>query len=985
MANRIKGITVEIGGDTTKLQTALQGVNKEIKNTQAQLKDVEKLLKLDPGNTELLAQKQKLLADAVSETKEKLETLKTAAQQAGEALSRGEISANQYDALQREIIETEQALKRLEEQANQSATAVQKVAAAGEKVKSAGDKMQSAGQALLPVTAAVTAMGTASVATAANFESSMSQVQATMGITKDAMSTLNGQSVNTMDALSDLAKEMGASTAFSATECAEALNYLALAGYDTQQMADTLPIVLNLAAAGGMDLASASDMVTDAMSALGMETSQAGTMVDQMAKTASSTNTSVAQLGEGILTIGATAKSVKGGTAELNTALGILANNGIKGAEGGTHLRNVILSLQNPTDKAAALMDALGVKVFDSSGNMRSMNDILGDLNKSMEGMTAEEKSNIIGKIFNKTDLSSVNALLANTGETWDSLQNSINNSAGAAQQMADTQLDNLQGQLTLLKSALEGLAISIGELIIPYVKEVVAVMQKVVDWLNGLNEGTKKIIITIALLAAALGPILIFVGKVLSAVGTIMTWAPKIMGAINAAKGALAALNAVMMANPIMLVIAAIAALVAAFLFLWNHCEGFRNFWINLWEGIKAVVMGAVDGIRQFLLVAWEGIKSAAEIIWNGIATFFSTIWTTISTVFTTAITAIGLFVTGAFTAIQEFFIGIWTAIYEVIAPLLEAFRYLFETIFQAIQMIVSGVMTAIQTKIQEIWNAIVAFLTPILEGIKNFFYTIWQGIQTVVTTVVDAAKTKITTVWNGIKEFLNTVLNAIKSVFFTTFNGIGSFITTIMNTIKSTVLNIWNSVKNGVTSTVNGIATAIRSGFDSAVNYIKGLIGQAFSWGQDMIMGIVNGIRSAVGAVADAVNGVANIIRSVLHFSVPDEGPLTDYESWMPDFMRGLAKGIEKSRGLITDAMAGVTSDLTLNPQVNSGALAMTAGGMGSNGISGMIQSLTDIVSQLSGQGGDILIPVYIGQDRIDEIVVTANQRANFRSGGR
>lgn len=383
-AGRIKGITVEIGGDTTKLQTALKGVNSEIKNTQAQLKDVEKLLKLDPGNTELLAQKQKLLSDAVSETKDKLTTLKTAAEQANTVLANGDISQEQYDALQREIIETEQDLKKLEEQAKQSDAALQKIAANGEKLKTVGDNISSAGQKMLPVTAAVTGLGTAAVTTAANFESSMSQVQATMGVTKDAMSTVDGQSVNTMDTLSELAKKMGAETAFSAKECADALNYLALAGYDTQQMCDTLPTVLNLAAAGDIDLASASDMVTDAMSALGMGVDESTKMVDQMAKTASSTNTSVAQLGEGILTIGATAKSIKGGTAELNTALGILANNGIKGAEGGTHLRNVILSLQNPTDKAAAQMDALGVSVYDSNGNMRSLNDILGDLNKSI-------------------------------------------------------------------------------------------------------------------------------------------------------------------------------------------------------------------------------------------------------------------------------------------------------------------------------------------------------------------------------------------------------------------------------------------------------------------------------------------------------------------------------------------------------------------------------------------------------------------------
>lgn len=582
-ANRIKGITVEIGGDTTKLQTALQGVNKEIKSTQSQLKDAEKLLKLDPGNTELLAQKEKLLSDAVKETKEKLEALKTAAEQANTALANGDISKEQYDALQREIIETESELKKLETQANQSATAVQKIASAGEKMKTAGDNISSAGQKMLSVTAAVTGLGTAAVTTAANFESSMSQVQATMGITKDAMSTVDGQTVNTMDTLNELAKKMGSETAFSASECAQALNYLALAGYDTQQMCDTLPTVLNLAAAGDIDLASASDMVTDAMSALGMEVSEAGTMVDQMAKTASSTNTSVAQLGEGILTIGATAKSVKGGTAELNTALGILANNGIKGAEGGTHLRNIILSLQNPTDKAADTMDALGFSVYDSEGNMRSMNDILGDLNAAMDGMTDEEKSNIISKIFNKTDLSSVNALLANTGDSWDELQQSITNSGGAAQQMADTQLDNLQGQLTILKSALEGLAISLGELLMPYIKMIVGWIQSFVDWLNSLSEGTQRVIVTIALVAAAVGPILIIVGKVISAVGTIMTIVPKVVSLIKGVQSAFALLNTTMLANPIMLIIAAIAALVAAFIYLWNTNEGFRQFWIDL------------------------------------------------------------------------------------------------------------------------------------------------------------------------------------------------------------------------------------------------------------------------------------------------------------------------------------------------------------------------------------------------------------------
>lgn len=952
-AGRIKGITVEIGGDTTKLQTALKGVNSEIKNTQSQLKDVEKLLKLDPGNTELLAQKHKLLAEAVGETKEKLETLKTAAEQANSALANGEISQEQYDALQREIIETESDLKKLEEQANQSATALQKIATAGGKLQTAGDAISGVGEKMLPVTAGVTALGTASVTTAANFESSMSQVQATMGITKDAMSTLNGQSVNTMDALSNLAKEMGASTAFSASECAEALNYLALAGYDTQQMADTLPTVLNLAAAGGIDLASASDMVTDAMSALGMEVDEAEMMVDQMAKTASTTNTSVAQLGEGILTIGATAKSVRGGTAELNTALGILANNGIKGAEGGTHLRNIILSLQNPTDKAAASMKELGVDVYDSQGNMRSLNDILGDLNRSMEGMTSAEKSNIISSIFNKTDLSSVNALLANTGDTWDSLQESIADSGGAAQQMADTQLDNLQGQLTLLKSALEGLAISFGELLMPAIKDIVGWVQKFVDWLNGLDEGTKKIVVTVALFASALGPVLIVIGKVISAVGTIMTIVPKIAGVINTVKTAFMALNTTMLANPIFLIIAAVAALVAAFIYLWNNCEGFREFWINLWNRIKETAVAVWEGLKAFFSAAWEAISSAASAIWGGIKSFFS---------------------------------GIWEGIKNIFSTVVEVIKTIITTYFNIYKTIITTVFNAVKTVITTVWNAIKTVITTVVTAIQTFLTTAWNTIKTVITTIVNAIKTVITTVWNAIKTAVTTVVNAIKTVISTVWNGIKNTVSSVVNGIKNTVTNVFGNILSGIKNTMGKIVTAIKDGFNKAITFITSLPSKALQWGKDMIMGIVNGIKSCISAVGDAVKSVADKIKSFLHFSVPDEGPLTDYESWMPDFMGGLAKGIEKSRDMVAKAVEGVSQDMVISPNVNTSSAAMeSVSGSSAQNTTGIMGEIRDALAGLNMQGGNISIPVYIGGTLLDEVVVNAQQRVNLRSGGR
>ena len=545
MAQKIRGITIEIGADTAGVMKALGEVNTKINATSRELKDIDKLLKLDPTNTTLLTQKTQALQTQIAQTKDKLSELK----EAQKTMDQNGVDKNseQYQALQREIIATEQELKKLESTVGSGSATMAKISAVTGEV---GEKMESAGKKMLPVTAAITGLGAIAVKTAADFDTSMSQVQATMGITADAVSELDGESVNTMDALRDLAQEMGSKTKFSATECADALNYLALAGYDTQEMADTLPTVLNLAAAGNMDLARASDMVTDAMSALGMTTDEAESMVDIMAKTASSTNTSVEQLGDGMLKIGGTAKNLSGGTEELATALGILANNGIKGAEGGTHLRNIIMSLQSPTTDAANAMTELGIDLYDTEGKMRPLNDVLGDLNASMDGMTDAQKTDIINRIFNKTDISSVNALLANTGEAWDNLQGSISDSAGAAQQMADTQLDNLQGQLTLLKSALEGLAISVGEIIMPIIQKVVGAVQSIVDWLNSLDEGTKTTIVTIGAIVAAIGPLLIVGGKVLQGIS-------KITGALSTVGGTTW--------GPIGLVIAGVAAATAA------------------------------------------------------------------------------------------------------------------------------------------------------------------------------------------------------------------------------------------------------------------------------------------------------------------------------------------------------------------------------------------------------------------------------------
>ena len=349
--------------------------------------------------------------------------------------------------------------------------------------------------AVTAATGATVAFGAASVKTGMDFDSSMSQVAATMGTTVDQI-----------DNLRNFAQEMGRTTAFSATQAADALNYMALAGYDAETSMEMLPNVLNLAAAGDMDLARASDMVTDSATAMGMTLADGSVdiervtqMVDEMAKAASTGNTSVEQLGDAFLTVGGLAQELNGGMVtledgttatvdgvqELEIALTAMANAGIKGSEAGTHMRNMLLKLSSPTDAGTQALEAMGVAVFDAEGNMRSLKDIMGDLSGAMDSMTQEEKIQTIADLFNTRDIASAEALLGAVGQDWDEIGASIVNAEGAAQQMADTQLDNLSGDVTLFKSALEGAQIAISDTLSPALREFVQFGT------NGLSELT--------------------------------------------------------------------------------------------------------------------------------------------------------------------------------------------------------------------------------------------------------------------------------------------------------------------------------------------------------------------------------------------------------------------------------------------------------------------------------------------------------------
>ncbi len=976
-ANRIKGITVEIGGDTTKLQTALKGVNTEIRNTQSQLKDVEKLLKLDPGNTELMAQKHRLLGDAVRETKEKLETLKTAAEQANDALARGEISQSQYDALQREIIETENNLRDLERQAGQSAVALQKIAATGEKLKTVGSAIEGVGQKLMPVTAAVGGLGVAAVKVASDFDSAMSQVAAVSGATgKD------------LEALRDKAREMGSKTKFSASEAAEAMNYMAMAGWKTGDMLSGIDGIMNLAAASGEDLATTSDIVTDALTALGLSAEDSGHFADILAAASSNANTNVSMMGETFKYCAPVAGALGFSAEDTAEAIGLMANAGIKSSQAGTAMRSMMTNLTGEVKFTGAAFGELTVQTTNTDGSMRSLGDILADCRAAFAQISESEKAANAEALVGKNAMSGFLAVMNAAPGDIEKLNSAINNCDGTAEKMAATMQDNLAGQLTILKSQLEELAISIGEILMPYIRQIVGWIQGLVDWLNSLDEGTKKIIVTVALVAAALGPVLIVIGKVVGAVGTIMTVVPQIASAISGVIAfvsgtVIPAISAVVAA--IGWVPLAIAAVVAILVVLYNKCEWFRDAVNAIWTQIKEFFVSAWEAICSFFT---ETIPNA----WNSLVSFFQ---------------GIPAWWSGLWQSVGDFFSNIWTNMMNnpVLTGIVDMIRSLWENLSTTLQGIWNGIKTAASGAWELIKNVVlgpVLLLIDLVTGnftklkedaaniwnnIKNAASNIWNGIKQVVSSLAQGLANHVSILFNGLKNTIANIWTAIKNTASSAWNGLKNLVSSIASNLKQAAVNAFKGMVSGIRSALSSLGSVVQSGFQSAISFITSLPGKALEWGKDFINGIADGIRSAIGNVVNAVSDVADKIRSFLHFSVPDEGPLTDYESWMPDFMSGLAKGIEKSRGMVKKAVSGVASDLMLQPQA---AVQGMQGGRDSSGDSSVGELLGGLREMLSGLqemagGGTICIPVYVGGTLLDEVVVDAQARQNLRSGGR
>ena len=803
MASRIKGITVEIGGDTTGLEKALKGVNSSIKTTQSALKDVERLLKLDPTNTELLTQKQKLLKDAIASTSEKLETLKEAQKQAKEQLERGELGQDKYDALQREIVETEQELKRLQEQAATTSVTLEKIAAAGDKFEKAGDSITNAGKQISVASAAVTGLGVAAVKTAADFDSAMANVAAISGATGDDL-----------QALRDKAREMGEKTKFSASEAADAMSYMAMAGWKTGDMLSGIEGIMHLAAASGEDLATTSDIVTDALTAFGLTAEDSAHFADILAAASSNANTNVSMMGETFKYCAPVAGALGYSAEDVAEAIGLMGNAGIKSTQAGTALRTMMTKLQGELKLSGEALGEVTIQTANADGSMRELSDILADCRTAFSKMSESEAAAAAETLVGKNAMSGFLALMNSAPGDIDKLRNAIENCDGSAENMAAIMQDNLNGQLTILKSQLEELAISFGEMLMPVIRKVVTAVQGFVDKLNNMDEAQRKTIITIGLVIAALGPFLVILGTVISTVGKSMKayasatkGIKKLMVAVKSGTGIFGKLGTALggISAPVLAIVAVIAVLVAAFTHLWKTNDGFRENIIATWTQIKETVsnfcQGIVDrlnslgfefsSITEVLKAVWDGFCNLLGPVFEGAFRFISD---TLSTVLDVILNTVDFFI-AVFSGDWE---GAWEAVKNIFSSIWNGLVSWFTNILETIKGVLDVALGWIGSSWEQVWS-----------GVKNFFTNIWNGIKAFISSTINSISTTISNVITGIKTTVSNVFSAIKTTISNIFNG-----------IKDTATSVWNAIKTAITTPIENAKEKVRE----AINAIKG-----------------------------------------------------------------------------------------------------------------------------------------------------------------
>lgn len=749
----------------------------------------------------------------------------------------------------------------------------------GSGVKKSENSITSLGKTIAGVVSAgaILKLGKDAINTGMNFDSAMSQVAATMGLTQNEINSTDG----VFQKLRTTALDMGSSTKFSASEAAEGLNYLAMSGMDADTMMKALPITLQMAGASGIDLATTCDKLTNIMSSLGLASKDSatymnnmGTVTDVFALTSTKANTDVMGLYESISQVGATARVMQNPLSELSIATGILADNDIQASEAGTILRNLLLSLTAPTDSAKKAMDELGFSAFDTNGELRPMQDILQELNEKFSQMTTEEKMNIMNKIFNKTDLKGINALLGESGDRWDELEIAIDNCEGSAEQMYKTQNDNLKGSLTELSSAVEGLKIAISDKLTPVIRPVVDAITefaqeitKVIQGAEDANPVLEALAMVLAVLAGAFAAIKItsFISSLVGMVGALVLTI-QTAGGLTGALGLLA--NA-MNINPITLIIGAIGGLITAFIYLWNTSEGFRNFWINMWENVTSFFQNAWNVIVSFVT------QTIPQMI-SDIGTWFSELPSKIGEWLSVTLNNIKLWVN-----------EMWVSFIEMCSNILNTITEWFSQLPYKIGYCLTNALAATLQWSANMVNSIMQMCIKILDTIVVWFSQLPNKIWSFLTSAFERTSTWAMNMWNKFIEMCRNVLNSIGEWFSQLPSKIWSYLTQAIQRAGEFANNMRNKASE-----------AGRWFSDTLINIVSRIPSQMINIGKNIVQGVWNGIQSMASTFTNNVknffSGIVNGAKSALGIHSPSREMRDEVGKWIP---AGVGVGIERA----------------------------------------------------------------------------------------
>ena len=801
-------------------------------------------------------------------------------------------------------------------------------ASVSSKAKALGSAFTDVGSVMTRhVTTPIVGVGTAAVVTAAKFESAMSEVAA-----------ISGASGKDLEALTEKAKQMGATTKFSASDSAAALKYMAMAGWDTKDMLDGVDGVMQLAAASGEDLAQTSDIVTDAMTGFGMSADQANRFADVLAQTANRSNTSVALMGETFKYVAPVAGALGYNIEDTSVAIGLMANSGIKGSQAGTSLRNMLTNLAKPTDQVQSYMDKLNISLTDSAGNVKPLNQLLDEMRGGFSGLTDAQKAEYAAGIAGKEGMSGLLAIVNSSQTDFDNLTESINNSNGAAKGVADVMLDNLGGQLTILKSTLEGIAIAFGDILLPTIKNVVSGLQSFLDWITNLTDGQKQLVVTIAAIVAAIGPVLLIVGKLItsvlqiakvvtSVVGIAAKIGPAVAGVVKAVVSAL---------GPVGMIITIIGVVIAALVALYNKNEAFRNFVNNVWAKIKEVISGVVDALVNFFTVTIPGAIDA-------VASWFQSLVDSVVNFFTVSIPNA---INAGLTWIQNFASSVanffTVTIPAAISALIQWFVQLPERIGYAIGYAVGTVarwVVDMASKVAEVGP-------KVIDAVVNFFKSlpgkIWNFLVTAIAKVgqwVAQTKAKAVTIKDQVIE---TVVNFFKSLpgkiwnfLVTAIAKVGQWvaqtkakaqtvgsqvINTVVNFFKQLPGKIWaalssalGKVKSWGSSVISWAKTTIPKVVGKIVNGFKSLPGKMVTVGKQLLAGLRDGILNALSGLLGKIKSIGSSILKGFKDAFGIKSPSRKTMEMGKMLMAGLAKGLGGSLGLVEKQIQTVSTAIT------------------------------------------------------------------------